>query len=169
MNTNILFISAVISFLTTYILTPKIIQLANEHGYTGKDMHKTKETRVAQLGGIPILAGFCAGILTTLLTQTQHTPLILVATATILLVVLIGLADDILTIKWRTKIILPLFAAIPLILLTTDTTINFPFIGITDLGYIYLFLLIPLAITGASNALILFMQVFIGITVIYLV
>ena len=83
----------------------------------------------------------------------QYTVQIFAVATTVLLVAFIGMIDDFYNISWRTKTLLPLLAAPPLMVIKAGVTeIYLPFVGIVDFGIIYTLILIPLAITGAANA-----------------
>ena len=81
------------------------------------------------------------------------TELVIAAVATILITSLIGIIDDLLLLSQRVKAFLPLFAAMPLVAMRAGVTfMDLPFIGRVEFGILYPILIIPLAITGASNA-----------------
>jgi len=76
---------------------------------------------------------------------------------TVLLIGFIGLVDDL--IGWRKGIrqwqhaLFPIFAAFPLMAISVgDSNMTLPFITIINLGIFYSLIIIPLGITGASNA-----------------
>ncbi|MBD3262132.1 MAG: hypothetical protein GF334_10790 [Candidatus Altiarchaeales archaeon] len=74
--------------------------------------------------------------------------------STVLIIALIGILDDLLLLDQKIKAVLPIFAALPLVALRVGVTeMTFPGVGSIPLGPIYYLVLIPLAITGASNAM----------------
>ena len=83
--------------------------------------------------------------------------IILGSVASVLLVGIIGVLDDLRGWKkglkqWQ-KPLLTLPAAIPFLLVNLNrTAIDLPFIGLVDLGLLFPLLFIPVAIVGASNA-----------------
>jgi UDP-N-acetylglucosamine--dolichyl-phosphate N-acetylglucosaminephosphotransferase len=78
---------------------------------------------------------------------------ILAAFSTIAIVALIGIFDDLISIKQGIKAFMPVFAALPLIAIKEGFTVmKVPFIGFVDFGLFYHIVLIPLGITGAANA-----------------
>ncbi len=78
---------------------------------------------------------------------------ILAAFSTVMIVSLIGIFDDLISIKQGIKAFMPVFAALPLIALKEGFTVmKVPFIGFVDFGIYYHLILIPLGITGAANA-----------------
>lgn len=78
---------------------------------------------------------------------------ILVALSSILIVVLIGIVDDLISIPQRVKAFLPVIAALPLIVIKEGSTfIKIPFLGNIDFGLLYTLVIIPLEVTIAANA-----------------
>ncbi|MBI4210206.1 MAG: hypothetical protein HY544_01725 [Candidatus Diapherotrites archaeon] len=151
------------SFLLTYIVTPVIARKIAVRGITGKDVNKAGKPEVPEMGGIAPLLGLSSGIIAAIFLSTYlgsvaiNLPLVLASFLTIVLVGLIGVIDDL--IGWRKGIrqwqhaLLPIFAALPLMAVNAGTQhIVLPFFGQVQLGILYSLVLIPLAITGASNA-----------------
>ncbi len=150
--TTVLLISLV-SFITTYLIIPEYIKRAKTVGIVGVDKYKKEKKKIAESGGITILFGYLSALFLSLYFFQELTVEIFAVTTTVLLVVLIGIIDDFYKISWRTKTLLPLFAASPLIAIKAGTTLmHMPFIGAVDFGIIYTLILIPLGITGAANA-----------------
>lgn len=150
---------AVLAFLVTAIGTKALIPRLLRSKIVGQDVHKPGRPKVAEMGGISIFAGIVAGMSTGLAAATfadafllRHW-LITGTLATVGTVAVIGIADDIITIRQRTKAMLPVFAALPLIAMGAgDPWIFVPGIGEIFFGWFYPLLVIPLAITGAANA-----------------
>jgi len=70
-----------------------------------------------------------------------------------LIMAVIGIIDDLFLIRQQIKAILPIFASLPLVAVSAGVShMYFPLIGVIDFGLIYPLILIPIAITGASNA-----------------
>jgi UDP-N-acetylglucosamine--dolichyl-phosphate N-acetylglucosaminephosphotransferase len=66
---------------------------------------------------------------------------------------MIGLLDDNLDFKNRTKIVLPLVASIPMITMSVGTpTITIPFIGTINFGIAYALVIVPLMMTFIIDA-----------------
>ncbi|MCK5234870.1 MAG: hypothetical protein KAJ88_03420 [Candidatus Aenigmarchaeota archaeon] len=150
--TTILLISFV-SFILTYLFIPKYIKKAKETGIVGIDKYKTEKKEVAESGGITILFGYLSALFLILNFFPEYTVQIFAVATTALLVAFIGMIDDFYNISWRTKTLLPLLAAPPLMVIKAGvTSMYMPFIGQVDFGLIYTIILIPLAITGAANA-----------------
>lgn len=149
------------AFAVTLALTPKLAAKLAEAGITGKDMNKATQPKVPEMGGIAITAGFVIGILISIalisfeLTQaTLELKYILAALSTVLIMTLIGIIDDLVRVEQKVKAALPLLAALPLIAVKAGTTtMALPLLGVVNLGILYALIIIPLTITGASNAM----------------
>ena len=151
------------SFAMAFLVMPPLIRRMAARGITGKDMNKASKPEVAELGGIGPILGISFGIITAIFisTYTSALPLnltiLLASFLTIFLVCFIGVIDDV--IGWRKGIrqwqhaLFPVFAALPLMAVNAGTDfIVLPFLGSVSLGVLYSLILVPLAITGASNA-----------------
>jgi UDP-N-acetylglucosamine--dolichyl-phosphate N-acetylglucosaminephosphotransferase len=154
--------SFVTSFLVTYLLTPIWIRAAPHAGLVGKDMNKFQKPEVAEIGGIPLVAGFASGVLVYIALSTfyfkQNSFLIslLAALLTVLSMTIIGIVDDILRWKiglkqWQ-KPLLTLPAALPVMAVNAGQSVMIlPIIGSVDLGLLYPLLVIPVGVVGAAN------------------
>lgn len=151
-------ISFIVALLGTLVATPKVMENAREKNFIGRDVHKHERVFIPELGGLAILLGFTAGAFTfiglaSFWKLTVDTVPLLASLASILIITVVGMMDDIFWIRWRTKIVLPLIAAIPLVaVMAGDTTMALPLIGSVNLGLFYTLVLIPLGMTGAANA-----------------
>ncbi len=151
-----------VSFITTYLLMPYWIKAAVKTGLVGKDMNKFEKPEVAEFGGIVIVAGFMAGILTYIglstfyFNSTTSLVLILAAVSTILGITIVGMLDDLLGWKiglaqWQ-KPLLTLPVALPMMVVNAgESTMTLPFLGAVDFGILYPLIIIPLGIAGAAN------------------
>jgi len=65
-----------------------------------------------------------------------------------------GLFDDVADLRWRYKAILPIFAALPYVVLNPSErfTIGFPLLGIVNLGPQFFVLLVPIIVTVTTNS-----------------
>lgn len=155
------------SFLVTNAAMPFLISRMAKRGITGTDMNKFSKPRVPEMGGIGVFFGLVAGISVTLgvlgyfdfFAVEINLTSILAAFLTTLVVGFIGVFDDL--IGWKNGIrqwqhaLFPFFAALPLMVLPQSigtTEVTLPFFGIVSFGIFYSLLLVPIAITGASNA-----------------
>ena len=165
----ILLVSIFISFFFTIFGLPLWISRAKKTGLTGKDMNKKDHPDVAELGGVIVIAGFLIGVLVYLAIDTfylKHGSVaiqlnrdlkIAASLLTIMIITMIGFIDDILGWKiglrqWQKPILVAL-AALPLMVVNSGTSeIALPLIGVVDIGLLFPLVVIPIAISGASNA-----------------
>jgi len=151
----ILLVSFIVSWLTISRLIPQLLQA----GITGKDVNKPGKPEVAEMGGLGIVAGLGSGILLAIaidsfFDQALKINLVglLAALATVLIIVIIGIEDDLFGINHKFKSILPMFAALPLVAVKVGKTVmEIPFYGQVNFGILYSLILVPLGITGAAN------------------
>ncbi|MFH1431811.1 MAG: UDP-N-acetylglucosamine--dolichyl-phosphate N-acetylglucosaminephosphotransferase [archaeon] len=175
----IFLISVAVTFITTMLVTPKAIVFLNNISVVGKDIQKKNRPEIPEMGGLPVLVGFLAGILlyttnNTFIFRNEVYITLLAAMLTVTLITLIGMLDDLTTLlrlnvlnvdskdhksmkrsgfRQRHKFLLPLPAAVPLMVTQAGVSvISIPFFGPVDIGIFYPLLMIPLAIFGASNA-----------------
>ena len=149
-----------ISFLASFVLFPAMIIRLKKAGIVGKNMHSAIQEEVAEMGGLVMVAGFGAGIFTVIAVKTFFNIFpsvdlisILVALSTILIVVLIGIFDDLVSMPQQIKAFMPLFAALPLIVIKEGSTfMRIPFWGNVNFGLLYTLVIIPLEVTIAANA-----------------
>ena len=139
------------SFASTYLLTPIIAMKLRKSGIVGHDMNKKSHPELPSLGGIAITAGFVFAML--LNVAAYKNIQLLAAMTTILVITIIGLVDDLFDTSQRTKAILPMLAAMPLMAVNAGrASMSLPFIGPVQLGILYPLVLLPIGITGAANA-----------------
>jgi UDP-N-acetylglucosamine--dolichyl-phosphate N-acetylglucosaminephosphotransferase len=149
-----------ISFLISFVLFPAMIFRLKKAGIVGKNMHSAIQEEVAEMGGLVVVAGFGAGIFTVIAVKTFFNIFpsvdlisILVALSTILIVVLIGIFDDLVSMPQQVKAFMPLLAALPLIVIKEGSTfMRIPFWGNVNFGLLYTLVIIPLEVTIAVNA-----------------
>ena len=161
----ILFICFFVAFITTYLLTPLWIRAVKKVGLTGKDQNKFDKPEIAEFGGITVVAGFMAGVLTYIGLTTfyfhfetidNNLILILAGISTLLGITIVGMLDDIL--GWKTglkqwqKPLLTIPAALPIMAVNAGhSTMVLPLLGSVNLGIFYPLIIIPLGVAGASN------------------
>jgi UDP-N-acetylglucosamine--dolichyl-phosphate N-acetylglucosaminephosphotransferase len=151
-----------VAFLTTLVLLPKWIRKADVMGLTGRDMNKPKKPKVAEAGGVTVIAGAAAGILTYIFLFTFYFNSefglieIFAAMTTILLAGIIGFIDDIL--GWKsgissyTKVALTIPMAIPMAVVNAGhSQMLIPLIGVVDFGLFFPLVIVPVGIIGAIN------------------
>jgi UDP-N-acetylglucosamine--dolichyl-phosphate N-acetylglucosaminephosphotransferase len=78
---------------------------------------------------------------------------LLAVIATVLMLSLIGVVDDLLDMRQWVKALLPLLAAVPLMAVRAGhSTVWIPFVGRVNFWIYYPLVLVPLGVTGAANA-----------------
>lgn len=148
------FLISLIAFIITFVIIPAYIKKCHRVDIVGEDVHKSSPPLVANYGGLTIMLGFIFGIFVALRFFPSFSEEIFAVATSILLVTLIGMIDDFYHISIRNKIFLPLLAAPPLIVIQAGVTKMFiPFFGYINFGLFYTLVLIPLAVTGAANAI----------------
>tara|TARA_Y100000034_G_scaffold67954_1_gene81993 strand:- start:4643 stop:5635 length:993 start_codon:yes stop_codon:yes gene_type:complete len=149
------------SFLCTYLILPSWIKKANLNGLTGKDMHKKNKRKIAEGGGVAVLAGASLGILLYIALNTFYFNsdgklIYIFALLSVLLITsIVGIVDDLLGWKKglskKIRIIIILFAAIPLMVINAGNSImSLPFFGMINFELLYPLIIIPLGILGAT-------------------
>ncbi len=149
------------SFLITLIVTPLLIPRFLKAGISGRDMNKAGKPEVAEMGGLAVSAGFLGGVLLAVALTTFNVvefnlslAYVLAVLCTFLLMALVGIVDDLIAMPQHVKAMLPLIAALPLMAVKAGaTTMTLPLLGQVDFGVFYVLVLLPLGITGASNAM----------------
>jgi len=148
-----LLISLLVSFLIVIFALPNTINLLRERGRTGIDVHKLDRPEVPKGGGYIVLFAIVASLLLVIGISTFEfegvaNPNLLAALVSVLMAGMIGLLDDMLDFKNRTKVLLPIVASIPMMAMNVGTTtMDIPFIGTLNLGIIYPLVIIPLMMT----------------------
>lgn len=155
---GILFVPIIlVAFLVTLLILPKWIERAKKEKLVGKDVHKIKSEKVAESGGVTVLAGFVIGAFLYVSLKTfffgteQNLIHILGLISVIFFAAIVGMLDDFLGWKRglsnKLRIGLLFFAAIPLMALGAGTSVV---MGI-NFGLIYPLVLIPIAIVGTTS------------------
>lgn len=154
------------ALLVALIGFPAFIQRMHLQKIVWGDFNKANKPPVAGMGGIIVLLSFIFAVMVALLlhshlgwfTGLELLPL-LAALLTIVLVGLIGIVDDV--IGWTKGIrqyqhaLFPIFAALPIMVLPEtigSTGMVLPLVGFVNFGFLYALVVVPIAITGASNA-----------------
>jgi len=148
-----IFIAIVLSFVIVILFMPGAIRMLKEKGNVGIDVHKPDKPEIAKGGGFIFLFAIVTSLLVvigamTFLSEGTINPGLLAALVSILMAGMIGLLDDNLDFKNRTKISLPIIASIPMVAMQVGTTtMSIPLIGTLDLGVLYPLIVIPLMMT----------------------
>lgn len=150
-----------ISFLFTYLILPFWIKNAHKNKLTSKDMHKIKGKKVAEFGGLTVIAGVSIGILLYIAVNTFYfnnndkLVYIFALLSVLLISSIIGFVDDLFGWKKglsrKIRILIVLFSAIPLMVINVGvSTMNLPFFGYVNFGILYPLLIIPIGVLGAT-------------------
>jgi len=158
---NIVFGISAISFLITFLVLPFWIKKAKKYGFVEKDVHK-KEGKAAGLGGLIVGFGFIVGLLAYTaysvfyLKDGPNLVVIFAVMSSILIAMVIGMVDDLL--GWKIglrkyqKILLNILIALPIMAINAGVSkITVPFIGKTNIFWLYPLLVVPVAISGTAN------------------
>jgi len=155
----ILLATVFLGFFCTFLLMPFWIKKAKQIGLMWEDMNKfQKEKNIAGSGGLMVLFGFMVGVLTYVALITFYfksnstTTEIFALLVSVLFVGLVGLIDDLFGwrkggLSTRSRIILVLFAAIPLMVINAGSSNIMGF----ELGLLFPLIIIPLGIIGATT------------------
>jgi UDP-N-acetylglucosamine--dolichyl-phosphate N-acetylglucosaminephosphotransferase len=158
-----LILTLIISLVSVLMIMPPFIKRMHEQNFLGKDMNKFNKPLVAELGGVVVFLGFALGVFGAIFAATYinlftiELSVLLAGFCTVAMICFVGIIDDI--IGWKKGIrqwqhaLFPIIAALPLMAIAAgETTMFIPFFGNINLGIIYPLIIIPIGITGASNA-----------------
>src|SRR3989338_1857903 len=156
-------LAIIAAFLITNVVSPFFIRRMHFRKIVGKDMNKLGDAKVAEMGGITVMLGFAFAIIISIFSYTYlnlielNLTAVLAAFSTVILIGLLGIIDDL--IGWRHGIrqwqhaLIPIFAALPLMALNIGTTeMRLPLLGVVSFGVFYSLVIVPIGVTGASNA-----------------
>ncbi len=135
---------------------PWLIEKLTERKILGTDMNKSSKPKIPEMGGISVLIGFVVGVYVQIFLfeitgiGIVINDYILCSLVTAIGVSYVGILDDLIGIRQRTKAFLPFMFALPLGFFT-NSVMFLPYFGEYDFGYLMLFL-VPFAITCASNS-----------------
>ncbi len=154
------------SFVVTFATFPSFIKRMHIQKIEWGDFNKKGKPLVAGMGGVVVLLGFVFSIMVGLFLHSYFHLFfaldllaLLAALLTIILVGLIGIIDDI--IGWTKGMrqyqhaLFPIFAALPIMVLPQtigNTGMVLPYFGLVNFGILYSLIVVPIAVTGASNA-----------------
>ncbi len=163
------------AFVITSYFLPFLISRMHKRKIVGIDLNKIGKPKVAEMGGICVWLGFSTGILAAIFLFSylkwvdMNLTYLLAGFATVSMVGFLGVVDDL--VGWRNGIrqwqhaLIPIFAALPLMAINIENPpmllpfIGFvpaeyliPFAGTVSFGLIYSLILVPIGVTGASNA-----------------
>lgn len=161
------FVSAFISFLLVLTVTPWTIRYLRKIDLMVKDMNKENMPLVPISGGIIVVGGMFAGLMSYVFYETflnnisLNLTFLFAASTSILIITLIGFLDDLLIkenhesssgLKQWQKPLLTLSAAIPLMVVNVGMSrMEVPFYKVVDFGIFYPLIIIPIGVIGAAN------------------
>lgn len=145
-------VALIVSLIVVILFMPGAIRMLKEKNITGIDVHKPEKPVIPKGGGFIVLFAIVFALLVvigmTSFQQGEVNPGLLAALVSILIAGMIGLLDDNFDFRNRTKVVLPLVASIPMIVMQVGTTtMQVPIIGTLDLGILYPLIVIPLMMT----------------------
>jgi UDP-N-acetylglucosamine--dolichyl-phosphate N-acetylglucosaminephosphotransferase len=142
------------SFILSLIVYPLLISFLRSRNIVGVDKHK-KDVKVPELGGIGILLVLLTSMLVSvLLKYPVSAELFLYSAVIIIIAAVVGLMDYTLNLIDLQKVFLPLLAGIPFFILQpVGTDIIIPFFGTIITGVLFYYIIVPIAFTGACNAI----------------
>ncbi|MEM2921988.1 MAG: UDP-N-acetylglucosamine--dolichyl-phosphate N-acetylglucosaminephosphotransferase [Candidatus Bathyarchaeia archaeon] len=142
---------AIFSFLITYFSMPLAIKIMKRKGWAGIDVHKKLKVECAEPGGLVILFSLSVSFLLMYLSNNLDKTMIGSA-FTIVFSGLVGLLDDVVTLRQRSKVMLMMFAGLPLALSYDGPyRVSLPLVGYIEFGIVLYMLIIILAVNVASN------------------
>ncbi|MFA7707795.1 MAG: hypothetical protein WCX73_02490 [Candidatus Pacearchaeota archaeon] len=159
----LLFLPLFVSFILTAIFLPKWIKKCNDIGLLWENMNRFNHPKnLAASGGVIVVMSFVLGVLSYIAIRTFFTEgnglnlKMFALLSVILILAIIGLVDDLLGwqhggLSAKVRLFLIFMSSIPLVVINAGThSIVVPFFGYIELGLIYLILIIPIGITGAT-------------------
>lgn len=161
----LILLASAVSFLVTFFSVPVLIRKFSAAGMTGRDVHKAGKPEIPEMGGLAVVAGFVAGILLAIAVSTlsSHGYVsgieslgslveILAAMGTMLVITIIGMFDDLVSMRQSVKALLPVFASLPLVAVAAGNPyITLPLLGRLYLPVLYPLVFIPLGVAVVSN------------------
>lgn len=146
------------SFLSSFLILPKVIEYSKKRGFMGRDIHKPGQPLVPEIGGIGILFGLTVGFIAYSLASFKLEVYLVVFVCCVIIAGAIGLWDYFKTLSGTVKTALTIIACTPLIvgwlLYPTEIAIGrpeLPFVGSLRLTIVY-WVLLPFAIAVPANA-----------------
>lgn len=140
------------AFFVAMLITQWQIKTFPKAGINGKDMHKTEKKFVPEMGGVAAIIGFIVGVSILLgrADQEINSTLFLTAILAIIGAGLIGMVDDMISFRQKTKAILPFILALPFGIHMMNNTITVFSYDISA-GY-FILIAVPFGVTCAANA-----------------
>ena len=147
----LLVVSALLSLVVTFVVTPPLIKRMQPAGVFGVDVHKVEKPAISEMGGFAIYAGFATSMVFAAFLGLNLT-LILVSVLVVTLSTIVGALDDVMHLGAKEKPLLGYFAGILLILTAGgDPYLLVPLLGVFWLGLAWI-PIVPFAVTAGANA-----------------
>ncbi len=138
-----------VSFLIVFLSMPAFIRKMFALGYTVLDQYKLNKPRVANMGGLVILAGVIGSVISALL-LTGYSEQLLVVYYIVTFSSLLGLVDDLRNLNRAVKIFLPFLVALSISIVARDPNVWLGFFSV-NLGIFYPYLIAPVYVMVVSN------------------
>jgi len=147
------FAAFAVGFAVSLLSMPMIMKVMKRKGIMGVDVHKKDRPSIPEMGGIAVLLGITASVLTAVLLMPGRDRLLVSFLSSTLIAGVIGAVDDLKTLNAKIKPFLTLFSSIPILLLGTYNPRGpiLPIIGQTRLTLVYPFVIV-VAMAVTSNA-----------------
>ena len=150
MDVPLLLASAVSSFVATCVFLPWLIRSLKGTTAVGKDLNKQARPLVPEMGGLGVIIGFYVGVAVLLVLAPTQVPgsFFNAALSAALGAAVIGLMDDMFTLRKRTKAMLPFLLTLPrgsAVFASGDRTVL-----TVNLGILMVFA-VAFGVTAASN------------------
>jgi len=141
-------VAVVSSFLVADFLSRKFKSM----GITGLDVHKRDAPVTAEMGGLSVLVSVALGALLFYMLEPDFPATFIAGILTVLLVGIVGVIDDIFTLRQRYKPFLVALMSAPLAYSLLGTTgISLPLVGKVPFGILFPIAIVPLAIATSAN------------------
>lgn len=149
-----------VTLISALLLYPRVIRRLRKANIIGRDVNKPDRPEIPEMGGLVIVASFTLGILTAigidrflLPVERVDTQQLLATLASVLIIALIGVFDDLIHVRKPLKMIAPVVAALPLVAVKAGvSTVTLPLLGPVDFGVFYALVVVPIGMTGSANA-----------------
>lgn len=145
-------LSFALTGVTTFVLTKFLSVKFKEMGITGVDVHKLDRPVTAEMGGLAVLIGVAAGASFFYELEPGFSAVFIAGLLTVLLIGVVGVVDDLISIRQRFKPFIVASMTIPLAVALFGTSeVYFPLIGSIPFGILYPLVVVPLGITTSAN------------------
>jgi len=142
-----------VGFIVSLLSMPPLMKFMKSRGIVGIDMHKRSYPSIPEMGGVAVIIGVTASVLTVIALTPGKINMLISFLASTLIAGAIGAIDDLKPLNAKIKPLLSLFSGIPILLLGTYNPRGpiLPIVGQTRLTIVYpIMIIIAMAVT--SNA-----------------